>query len=208
MTVQWFHPWNSRLPCAVLRWAVCFSPSSMCLGDRGWDSGPWRSRKEFSGAEVGTQDAEYLKRAWLLGLLVQQRPGYVGSCRLQRSWPTWGLNGLGLLCGSFGRTELAKFFSTFFLPRFANTFLALPFAFFGLFAIWPLAAGAAGAVGTYTSQRCVVCDESWGSKWLKGYNTQVFLKHPDPTCCPNSRIAGSWSFASWRPARGQDLRPS
>jgi len=33
--------------------------------------------------------------------------------------------------------------------------LALPFNFFGLFAIWPLAAGAAGAVGTYTSQRCM-----------------------------------------------------
>mmetsp|Transcript_80837 Transcript_80837/g.127724 ORF Transcript_80837/g.127724 Transcript_80837/m.127724 type:complete len:245 (-) Transcript_80837:50-784(-) len=54
----------------------------------------------FTLFHVGTQDAEYLKRAW-----------------------------------------------------FANTFLALPFAFFGLFAIWPLAAGAAGAVGTYTSQR-------------------------------------------------------
>lgn len=54
----------------------------------------------FTLFHVGTQDTEYLKRAW-----------------------------------------------------FANTMLALPFNFFGLFAIWPLAAGAAGAVGTYTSQR-------------------------------------------------------
>ena len=142
----------------------------MCLGDRGIvvrTGDLRRSWKELSGAEVGTQDAEYLKRAWLLGLLVQQWSGDVSSCRLYRSSPTWVLNGLGLWCGSHlaGPTWrcffLVLFFSPFFL-RFANTFLALPFAFFGLFAIWPLAAGAAGAVGTYTSQRCLVCDESCG----------------------------------------------